>query len=85
MKMKRIPIINWPSDLTILPYLVVIAAMFAIVFAGGAWATDQKKSLQMELPAPDVPQPQLFCGYCHVLTYPGIVQKGYELGDIRRR
>jgi protein-arginine kinase activator protein McsA len=21
----------------------------------------------------------LFCGYCHVLTYPGIVQKGYEL------
>ena len=77
--MKRIPIINLPSDLTILPYLVVIAAMFAIVFAGGAWATDPKKSLQMELPAPDVPQPQLFCGYCHVLTYPGIVQKGYEL------
>jgi hypothetical protein len=32
-----------------------------------------------EFPQPDIPQPQLFCGYCHILTYPGVVQKGYEL------
>ena len=56
-----------------------IAAAFVIVLAGGAWATEETTSLRMELPSPDVPQPQLFCGYCHVLTYPGVVQKGYEL------
>ncbi len=33
----------------------------------------------LELPPPKVPQPQFFCGYCHVLTYPNIVQKSYEL------
>lgn len=33
----------------------------------------------LELPPPRLPDPQFFCGYCHVLTYPNIVQKGYEL------
>ena len=33
----------------------------------------------MDLPPPDIPQPQMFCGYCHVLTYPGVGQKGFEL------
>ncbi|CAB1062661.1 hypothetical protein D1BOALGB6SA_7441 [Olavius sp. associated proteobacterium Delta 1] len=79
MKMKRIPIINLPFDLKTLNYFIYIAAAFVIVFAGGAWATAEKTSLKMDLPPPEVPQPQLFCGYCHVLTYPGIVQKGYEL------
>jgi hypothetical protein len=79
MKMKRTPIINLPSDLKTLHYFMVIAAAFVLVFAGGAWATDEKTSLKMDLPPPDVPQPQLFCGYCHVLTYQGVVQKGYKL------
>lgn len=30
----------------------------------------------MNLPPPDIPQSHLFCGYCHVLTYPGVVQIG---------
>ncbi|MCP4627812.1 MAG: hypothetical protein GY850_30480 [bacterium] len=77
--MKRIPTINLPSDLTTLPYLIVIAAALVLVFATGVWATDQQTSLKMDLPPPEVPQPQLFCGYCHVLTYPGVVQKEYEL------
>ena len=79
MKMKRIPIINLPGNLKTLHYFMFIAAAFVIVLAGGAWATEKTTSLRMELPSPDVPQPQLFCGYCHVLTYPGVVQKGYEL------
>jgi len=79
MKMKRTPIINWPSDLTTLPYLIVLAAASVLVFASGVWATDQQTTLKMDLPPPEVPQPQLFCGYCHVLTYPGVVQKEYEL------
>jgi hypothetical protein len=31
------------------------------------------------LPSPEPPKPQFFCGYCHVITYPNIVQKSYEL------
>ncbi len=31
------------------------------------------------LPDPAPPKPQFFCGYCHVITYPNIVQKSYEL------
>ncbi|MBU0464461.1 MAG: hypothetical protein KKD21_04610 [Proteobacteria bacterium] len=31
------------------------------------------------LPAPTPPKPQFFCGYCHVITYPTVVQKSYEL------
>jgi hypothetical protein len=42
-------------------------------------AADPMDQIRLELPPPDTPQPQLFCGYCHVLTYPGVVQKGYEL------
>jgi len=41
-------------------------------------ATSQEPPVQMELPQPVVPQPQLYCGYCHILTYPSIFQKGYE-------
>jgi hypothetical protein len=47
--------------------------------AATALGAEEKITLKMELPPPDVPQPQLFCGYCHVLTYPGVVQKGFEL------
>jgi hypothetical protein len=79
MRMKRIPIINLPSDPTTKHYFMVIAAALILVFAGGAWATDEKTSLKMDLPPPDVPRPQFFCGYCHVLTYPAVVQKGFEL------
>jgi hypothetical protein len=49
-----------------------------MVTGSAVWA-DQKEQILTELPQPDIPQPQLFCGYCHVLTYPGIVQKGYDL------
>ena len=28
--------------------------------------------------SPDIPQPQGFCGYCHILTHPEVVNKSYE-------
>lgn len=48
---------------------------------GNAQSAEESEKLysQLELPPPELPQPQFFCGYCHVLTYPGIVKKGYEL------
>ncbi|UCD90524.1 MAG: hypothetical protein JSW04_03550 [Desulfobacterales bacterium] len=58
--------------------LASVVVVFLITSSTVLWA-DQKEQMLTELPQPDIPQPQLFCGYCHVLTYPGIVQKGYEL------
>jgi hypothetical protein len=58
-------------------WLLVLAAL-ALVFPGFARAADQEPLLQNDLPQPDAPEPQFFCGYCHILTYPSVVQKGYD-------
>ena len=79
MKMKPTPQIIRPSDFRILYRWLIMAMVSVIFFAGTISGAEEKALLQMELPPPDVPRPQLFCGYCHVLTYPGVVQKGYEL------
>jgi hypothetical protein len=59
--------------------IIIIAVAGILILAGLSLAADQKNQLQIELPQPDIPQPQFFCGYCHILTYPGVVQKGYDL------
>jgi len=59
-----------------IPFLIALASLFFLNTALGA---EKAAQLKLKLPPPDVPQPQFFCGYCHVLTYPGVVQKGYEL------
>ncbi len=59
-------------------YIAFIATVI-LSLSGLAFSTDQKVPRLKNLPQPDIPQPQFFCGYCHVLTYPGVVQKGYEL------
>ena len=59
--------------------ILAIAALLTTLFAMAAFGTDQQVLIQTELPQPDIPQPQMFCGYCHILTYPSVVQKGYEL------
>jgi len=79
MKMKPTPKIIMPNDFKILYRLLAMAMVSVIFFAGTVSGAEEKALLQMELPQPDVPRPQLFCGYCHVLTYPGVVQQGYEL------
>ena len=59
--------------------ILAIATMVFLLPLGTALGQQQAAPLQMELPPADIPQPQLFCGYCHVLTYPEVVQKGYNL------
>ncbi|MDF1592049.1 MAG: multiheme c-type cytochrome [Desulfobacterales bacterium] len=58
---------------------IVMLVVVNLALSGSVFAMDQAAKSLTELPAPDLPQPQFFCGYCHVLTYPGIVNKGYEL------
>ena len=61
--------------------ITVAAIMLTPMLAIPALAADEGKPVQasMQLPQADIPQPQFFCGYCHIVTYPGAVQKGYEL------
>jgi tryptophan-rich sensory protein len=59
--------------------ILVLAAVVIFVLLFAALAASQKARLQTELEQPDISEPQLFCGYCHILTYPSLVQKGYEL------
>ena len=56
-----------------------LAAVMILVFVGATLGAYQEAQVQTELPQLDIPQPQFFCGYCHILTYPSVVQKGYEL------
>ncbi len=59
--------------------IFVMAAVAILFLSGPALSADQKAQVLAELPQADIPQPQLFCGYCHILTYPDVVQKSYEL------
>jgi nitrate/TMAO reductase-like tetraheme cytochrome c subunit len=38
----------------------------------------QMKQPLTEFSAPDIPEPQGFCGYCHILTYPAIFEKSHK-------
>jgi hypothetical protein len=60
---------------------IILGAFIAgtLVFSAAASEAQQTLPYQAELTAAHIPQPQFFCGYCHVLTYPGVVKKGYEL------
>jgi len=49
-----------------------------LISVGITYGAEKKELLQIELPQQSIPDPQLFCGYCHILTYPDIIQKGHE-------
>ena len=59
--------------------ILIMAVVVALALISPALGAEQMTQLLTELPQPDTPQPQFFCGYCHILTYPTVVQKGYEL------
>jgi hypothetical protein len=79
MKMKATQETNPKHEFAIFFGIIIISVITIMVSPGFALGQGEETPLKMELPPPDVPQPQLFCGYCHVLTYPGKVQKGYDL------
>jgi hypothetical protein len=65
--------INFRSFIFFL-YIIGVQTFGSIIFAAQPKAEDLNN-----LPSPAPPTPQFFCGYCHVITYPNIVQKSYEL------
>lgn len=58
--------------------IFVMAVVVILVLLSTPLGAEDNTPLQTELRKPDIPKPQPFCGYCHILTYPGVVQKGYE-------
>lgn len=58
-------------------FCMAMAASF--IFSGLVSGAEQNLQPPAQFPRIETPQPQFFCGYCHVLTYPGAVKKGYEL------
>jgi hypothetical protein len=79
MKMMQTQNIKPKSKLVPFFRIFAIATLTLLLPLGTVMGQQQEIPLKMELPPADVPQPQFFCGYCHVLTYPGVVQKGYDL------
>jgi len=79
MKMRQTQNINRKAKGRYFITIYIFAALVTLFFFNAAQGAEPGSQSKFELPPPDVPQPQLFCGYCHVLTYPGIVQKGYDL------
>lgn len=60
------------------PRAIIMALMMVMAVSGLTWAAEKSTAGSYEIPAPSIPQPQVFCGYCHVTTYPEIIKKGYE-------
>lgn len=79
MKMRKAPKNNLMRKRLIFNIFFGIFIAVNLVLIGTVSGAEQTAKYLTELPAPDLPQPQFFCGYCHALTYPGIVNKGYEL------
>ncbi len=77
--MRQTQNINRKPNFKIYFRIQIFAALMTLLFFSAALGAEPSLQAKFELPPPQVPQPQLFCGYCHVLTYPGIVQKGYDL------
>lgn len=79
MKMKQTNVQNRNRDCRI--FLIVLGAILigTLFLAGTGFAAEAQTQARMELPSPEIPQPQPFCGYCHILTYPKVVQKEYTL------
>ncbi|MCK5194903.1 MAG: hypothetical protein KAQ71_13910, partial [Desulfobulbaceae bacterium] len=71
--------INPKPEFRIFFRIFVIALVVIVILPVSAFSGDKKTKILTVLPQQNIPQPQFFCGYCHILTYPGAVQKGYDL------
>ncbi|PNV87395.1 MAG: hypothetical protein C0610_01755 [Desulfobacteraceae bacterium] len=58
--------------------LFVLAVVAILILAVSASRAEQKGEILIELPQPEISQPQFYCGSCHLLTYPAIFNKGYQ-------
>jgi hypothetical protein len=62
----------------IIPRILFFTMGIILLVAGFSSGAEKIEQTPHSLPQPDVPKPQFFCGYCHILTYPGIMQKSFD-------
>jgi hypothetical protein len=63
-------------------WAIILLGIFLMTGAAAYEANEKKQAgpdMAQASPLSEIPQPQFFCGYCHVLTYPTIINKQYEL------
>ena len=63
-------------------YFFGLCTAMILFFPVAILGAEQVTPTRTELPQPGIPKPQFACGYCHILTYPSIVNKGYELWKV---
>lgn len=66
-------------DKKMIHHTLVVSALMILALPFAAFGAEPETQIRTELPQVETPQPQMFCGYCHILTYPSVVNKGYEL------
>lgn len=60
-------------------WAVISLGIFMITHATVNEAREENQVRPQMAPALSIPQPQFFCGTCHIMTYPSIINKQYEL------
>ena len=60
-------------------FLFLLCFFGILTFGSIVSGAQQNVQNPNNLPSPKPPTPQFFCGYCHLTTYPNIVQKSHEL------
>jgi hypothetical protein len=66
------------SKKKILGFIILTSLMVFTLLSLSFSSAQQMKQPLTEFAAPDIPQPQGFCGYCHILTYPAIFEKSHK-------
>lgn len=60
--------------------IILASSLLAVFFLFNiASGEDRQLEIAPVMVGADIPEPQFFCGYCHILTYPEVIKKGYEL------
>ncbi len=72
--------INKRWQWTLFLFVILLrATVGSLSFFSSASGDERMEEFVPKFPQREIPKPQPFCGYCHILTYPSVVQKGYEL------
>lgn len=65
----------------VIPVFFSLTVVLILVLSWTLSVSGQSESPQTEMPQLDIPGPQMFCGYCHILTYPSIIKKNHKLWE----
>lgn len=77
-KMDQVRKHNRDRKIGVLFLILSMVMLSALILIGTTIGAELKPQAQIDLLQPDTPEPQSFCGFCHILTYPSVFQKSYD-------